>query len=209
MTQRFTATLGIRPQEGRALLMLYVASFFLGGALLFFYTASNAIFLTAFETAALPYMYCAAFSQAGGSEEMYSLIEKITILRSVNIFSQTPEPVLREVATILEYGSARAGENLIEENSPGYRMYIIIEGKVRVHQGGVTRSHLGNRDIVGELAVLDPAPRSATVTAEEDTTYFSLDGSALAELMQVQPEINQGIIKVLVNRVRNKEGMYE
>ena len=147
---------------------------------------------------------CAKYLQNQG-ESMYSLIEKVTILRSVSIFSKTPEAVLSELAPILEHGTVKAGDVLFEENSLGHRVYIIIEGKVRVHQGDVIQRYLANREIVGELALLDPAPRSATVTAEEDTSYFTLDGSELAELMQVQPEITQGIIHVLVNRLRHKE----
>ena len=71
-------------------------------------------------------------------------------------------------------------------------MYIIVDGRVRVHDGDQTIAYLGARDIFGELAVLDAEPRSASVTAEVDTHLFRLDQDAFYELMADRFEVARG-----------------
>ena len=57
MVGRITSALNIKSDEAQQILTLFGASFFLGGALVFFYTASNSIFLTEFDADTLPYVY--------------------------------------------------------------------------------------------------------------------------------------------------------
>ena len=79
--------LGISQHEGRVLVILYIASLFLGGAVFFFYTSSNAIFLTEFEIDSLPYVYItnAGFVIAFGY--IYAQMEKRTDLIGLILIS--------------------------------------------------------------------------------------------------------------------------
>jgi CRP-like cAMP-binding protein len=81
-------------------------------------------------------------------------------------------------------------------------MYIIVTGSVRVHDEERLLNELGERDIVGEMAVLDSTPRSASVTAMEETTLLRLDQDALYELMADRIEVVRGIIRVLCEHLR-------
>ena len=83
-------------------------------------------------------------------------------------------------------------------------MYIIIDGKVRVHDGDRVITTLEKRDVFGELAVIDPEPRSASVTATEETHIFRLDQDSLYELMAEHIEIARGIMRVLCRRLRKR-----
>lgn len=139
---------------------------------------------------------------AQGESAMLLTIEKIIILKTVTIFAQTPDDVLAEVASILEEVEVHAGDTIIEKDDLGKCMYIIIDGQVRVHDGDHTIAHLGARDIFGELAVLDPEPRSASVTAVTDTRLFRLDQEDFYELMSDRIEVVRGIIRVLCQRLR-------
>ncbi len=147
---------------------------------------------------------CAVFVLGGKepSHPMYTQFERVMILRSVDIFAQTPDPVLADIAQSLQVGRAAPGHVLIEKGALGNRLYILIEGRVRVYDGATTIRTIGDRGIVGELAVLDPAPRVASVAAEVETTYFTLTDDTLFGLMRTRPEIIRGIIKVLVERLR-------
>lgn len=156
---------------------------------------------------------CAEYvaNQSQGQETdypMYSIIEKVMVLRSVNMFAQIADPILAEIATVLREAKALAGDVLIEKGSVGNSLFIIVDGRVRVHDGDTTFQYLGSREIVGEMAVLDPAPRSATVTAETDTNYFVLEADLLYNLINTHPEINQAIIKILVQRIRSLDQHY-
>ena len=129
-------------------------------------------------------------------------IEKVMILKSVDIFSETPEEDLIEVASIVEEVEVKAGKEIITKGDIGTSMYIIVEGRVRVHDGGKELAILGRRTVVGELAALDPEPRMATVTAIEDTDLFRLDEGPLYDLMAEHIEVVRGITRVLCNRLR-------
>jgi CRP-like cAMP-binding protein len=92
---------------------------------------------------------------------------------------------------------------VIEKGDPGDSMYVIVEGKVRVYDGERTIVELGPRDIFGELALLDPEPRFASVAAEIDTRLLRLDREAFLELMEGNIEIVRGVLHVLCERLRS------
>ena len=133
---------------------------------------------------------------------MLSTIEKVMILKTVGIFAETPGNVLADVATILEEVELKAGETLFEKGDLGNSMYIIVSGTVRVHDGAHTLDELGERQVFGEMALLDPEPRVASVTAMEDTQLFRLLREPFYELMADHPEVARGIIRVLTGYVR-------
>jgi CRP-like cAMP-binding protein len=83
-------------------------------------------------------------------------------------------------------------------------MYIILDGKVRVHDGERLLNYLGERDVFGEMALLDPEPRLASVTAAGVTRLFRLDQAPFFELMEERPEVATGIIRVLTSRLRDR-----
>ena len=135
---------------------------------------------------------------------MLLTIEKVIILKSISFFSQIPDEILAEVAANLEEVEIAAGETLFEKGDYGDSMYIIVKGEVRVHDGTHTLNHLGDRDIFGEMAILDPAPRVASVTAVTDTQLLRLDQELLRELMREWVEVAEGIIQVLSQHLRGR-----
>jgi CRP-like cAMP-binding protein len=133
---------------------------------------------------------------------MLLTLEKVAILQSVNIFSQTPAAVLASVAAIAEVVDIEAGQTFIHEGDLADSLYVIVEGEVRVHSGDKAILTLGPGKSVGELAVLDPEPRVASVTAISPTRLFRIAGDAFAEVMADRPEIASGIIRALCQRIR-------
>jgi AAA family ATP:ADP antiporter len=155
------------------------------------------------------------FSRAGASstrtagavpegETMYSLIERVLILKKSSLFSETPDDALAEVAQTLKEASYPAGQLIIEKNAPGNSMYMIASGKVRVFDGGRTINYLEEGDVFGEMAVLDPAPRSASVEAVVDSDLLQIDQVQLFELIESRLEVARGIIQVLSRHLRNR-----
>ena len=69
--------------------------------------------------------------------------------------------------------------------------------------GTFPENELGRREIFGDMALLDAETRSASVTALEDTHMLRLDQAPFYELMADQNEVSWGIIRVLVQRIRN------
>lgn len=133
---------------------------------------------------------------------MFLVIEKVFILKSILIFADTPEDSLVALAAQLGEMEVPKGTTFMEKGGIGQSMFIIVKGRVRIHDGERTIAHLGEREIVGELAVLDPQPRSADVTATEDTVLFRLDRDVLYEMMSRHYDIAYGILRMLCRRLR-------
>ena len=131
-------------------------------------------------------------------------IEKVLILKSVNIFSKMPDDVLMEVTSILEEIEVEAGENIFQKGDVGTSMYIVIRGQVRVHDGERTLATLKDSEVFGELAVLDTEPRAASVTAVANTSLFRLEQNAFYELMTEHIEVVRGLFRVFCKRFREK-----
>lgn len=131
-------------------------------------------------------------------------LERVLTLKSVEMFEQASEQVLAEVAEVLEEVDVKRGEVVFRRGELGDGMYVIVDGRVRVFDGDVTLGVLGERDIFGELALLDPEPRSASIAALADTRLFRLDREAFAELMAGNIEIVRGVLHVLCERLRRQ-----
>jgi HEAT repeat protein len=145
-----------------------------------------------------------AIGALNGEKRMLSTLEKVIILKAADLFSGTPDEVLAEVAAVACEVELKAGETIFAKGDPGDCMFFIVSGQVRVHDGQHTLDTLGQGDIFGEMAILDPQPRMASVTAVEDTLLLRLDQEALYELMEDRPEVARGIIRVLSRRLRDR-----
>ncbi len=128
--------------------------------------------------------------------------DTMLVLRNVAIFSQTPEDILEAITRIVEEVEVRAGDVIFEKGDLGTCMYIIVEGKARVHDEDRTLNYLGKRDVFGEMSVLDPEPRSASVTAVEDTRLFRLEQEDLYRLIIGRAEVARSFIHILIERLR-------
>lgn len=129
-------------------------------------------------------------------------VDRTASLSSVSIFSETPRSSLEIISPLLEEIKVAAGATVIERGEMGDSMYIIVRGRMMVHDGERKLNDLGPGDVFGEMAVLDPEPRSASVTAQEEGVVLRLKQETLHDLMMQQPEITRGVIRILSNRLR-------
>jgi CRP/FNR family transcriptional regulator, cyclic AMP receptor protein len=99
-----------------------------------------------------------------------------------------------------------AGEVLFREGETGDKVFFIMQGRVKVHQTH-SEGHeqelaqLGDADIVGEMAVLDERPRSATVTALEETEVMVVEKENFLASMEQQPQLAIRFLKLLSERI--------
>jgi CRP-like cAMP-binding protein len=125
-------------------------------------------------------------------------IERVAILQQVELFAEVPGHVLVAVARLLEEESFEAGALIIERGALEEWLYVVAEGRLRIHIGDRTLGEAGAGDVVGELAVLAAAPRSASVTALEPSLLLRLRRGPFEELLDDRPEIARGVIASLV-----------
>jgi HEAT repeat protein len=133
-------------------------------------------------------------------------IERVICLKAAPMFAEAAEEILADVAELLEEVEFKKGQVVFEKGTPGDSLYIVVSGRVRVYDGERTIVELGEKEIFGELALLDPEPRVASVAAAEDTRLFRLDRESFAELMAGNIQIVRGVLHVLCERLRSPGG---
>jgi hypothetical protein len=142
-------------------------------------------------------------SQTSPGKAPMLLVERVITLRAVEMFAKVPEDLLADVAAIVEEVHLKADERVFSKGEDGESLYVIVRGRVRVHDEGEELAQLGEKTVFGELALLDPEPRSASVTTMTEAHFLKLDREAFLELMQANGEVVRGVLTVLCERVRN------
>ncbi len=130
------------------------------------------------------------------------LIEKVLILRLSEIFQNTPEGELVEIAAILEEVYVDPKTVLFSKGDLGNCMYFIFKGSIRIHDGEHTLATLGDNEIVGELSVLDAERRSASATTIQECILLKLEQEPFYEILMNNADILKGILKTLCRRIR-------
>jgi HEAT repeat protein len=138
------------------------------------------------------------------SASMLSIVERVIFLKAIPIFAEIPEADLAELADRFGEQRVSAGATIVSEGDLGTSMYMVVSGNVRVHRDDVEIDRMGEGSVFGELAALDTQPRSASVTALDETLLFSVNQEALYEIMAEHPVMLRGIIKVLCDRIRRR-----
>jgi len=133
---------------------------------------------------------------------MLLTIEKVMILKTVDIFAQTPDEILADIAALLKEVEAPPGATIFEKGEQGDSMYIIVEGEVEALDGERAFTRMGERQVFGEMALLDGEPRTASIRTTQATRLLRLDQEPFYELMDDRIEIARGVIHVLLQRLR-------
>ncbi len=130
------------------------------------------------------------------------------------LFRDLPERDLRKISLNFEIVDLPMGEVLFYEKEESGDMYIVLEGKVRAslfdEQGNeLVLAELGPGEFIGEMSMIDELPRSATITAQENTRLAKLRRDVFFRIVRENPDIAVNVIKALVARLRRTDDMVE
>lgn len=127
---------------------------------------------------------------------------KVERLAHVDLFSTCSRKELKEIARFTNTVEFAPGQTICNEGAAGgSEMFVVESGSASVTVGGRQVGTIGAGDTVGEMALLDQGPRSATVVAESPMTLFSLGPRELFTLIEDIPLIGQKILGVLARRL--------
>jgi len=129
-------------------------------------------------------------------------VEKVLFLKSIDLFRGLPGEELAQVAEIAEEVPVGSGDLVFSEGEAGDALYIVVEGRVLVHKGEKHLAELGERECFGEMSVLDSEPRSASVSAINESLLLKIGREDFKDILSERPEIALGIMKVLSRRLR-------
>ena len=110
-------------------------------------------------------------------------------LASVPLFGSLSESELAELAGWFEVKDVRPGARLVGEGATGYSFFVVSEGEVAVTAHGEDIASLGPGEFFGEMALLGPGRRKATVTTTSPTRVLVLFGNDFRRLQANHPEI--------------------
>ena len=123
-------------------------------------------------------------------------------LASVPLFSACSKKELQAVARASDEIDLPAGRTLCEQDSIGREAFIIVAGKADVSRNGKKVATLGPGDCVGEMALLDHGPRTATVTAATDLSVLVIGAREFSAIIDDIPPIAHKLMRALAGRVR-------
>lgn len=126
----------------------------------------------------------------------------LSLLQQLSLFEGVAPEVLQAIAAMLQKRAVAAGECFAKEGELGDSMFIIATGKVKVHREDVTFAELGPGNLVGEFALIDTEPRSASLTALEPTELYVLSRADFSTVVASHTDALLGIARYIVRRMR-------
>ncbi len=138
------------------------------------------------------------------------VMERLLALKRVPLFENLNLDQLDAVLRLARDATFLAGEVIVREGDPGGELYLLLEGSAEawLDYGGSDARQLSTMTAggyFGEMAILDDAPRSATVVACEPTRLLAVDGANLKALLLQMPEIGLELLRIMTARVRASE----
>ena len=116
----------------------------------------------------------------------------------------------RQIESVLAAGKQRrfaAGEQIIRQGDDAVGFYLIVEGSAEVRSGGAVLAQLGPGDYFGEMALLlENTPRTADVTALEDTSCLVVTQWEFRSLLAVHPDTALAVMSELARRLQTTTG---
>lgn len=131
-------------------------------------------------------------------------------LKNIFLFSELSYQELDLILSSSRRKRYPKGSIVFHEGDPGDALLVIFSGKVKVvllGEGGqeIILSILGPGSFFGEMAILEAAPRSATVLTLENSEFLSIEQKSFMELLQRHPAIPLKILKHLSTRLRKAD----
>ena len=130
---------------------------------------------------------------------------KVELLGNVPLFSECSKRDLHRIARLVDEMDVPDRTVFIRQGEPGRECFVIAEGKAKATVRGSGSASLGPGDVVGEMSLLDQAPRAATVTAWTEMPLLVLTPRNFSALIEEFPPVARRIMAALARRVREAE----
>jgi CRP-like cAMP-binding protein len=122
-------------------------------------------------------------------------------LAVVPLFEGLSKKQLRRISRLMTRLDQPAGKVLTTEGQRGYEFFIVLEGEVEVRQGDRVVATRGPGEYVGEIALLDKRPRTATVVATAPVSVEVLSRREFMSLLAQAPELSEQILATVAQRL--------
>ena len=126
-------------------------------------------------------------------------------LAEVPLFKGLSKRQLRRISSLMTRIDRPAGQVLTREGEQGSEFFIVLEGEVEVRQGERVIATRRPGDYVGEIALLDKRPRTASVVATTPVSVEVLSRREFVSLLAEAPELSEQIMATMARRLAELE----
>ncbi len=130
---------------------------------------------------------------------------RVTLLRNISLFSGCSNDELRKIASLQTHYEATQSDILTKQGQPGHECFVIVEGTATVIRNNVKLADLGPGDLVGELALLDGRPRTATVVARTNMHLLVFSRQEFVHLCGSFPTVTFKVLIEVAARLRHAD----
>ena len=128
------------------------------------------------------------------------------VIGAVPLFAGMPTRHIRKIASLGTIARFDAKASIVKAGDPGEAFYVILSGRAKVRRGrGRAAADIGPGAYFGEMALVDGAPRSATIVAEKETVCLVLARKPFARILKDEPTLALTLLRTLAARVRELE----
>ena len=138
--------------------------------------------------------------------KLFTQDTKVQALRRAPLFEDLSRKELVQLARASEDLEVAPGKVLCNEGEVGQEFFVIIDGKVEVTRKGKRVAMRGGGEFVGEIALLEETPRTATVTAKTPLRLFVLTRKDFRHLVNENPSVERKVLRALARRVVELSG---
>ncbi len=133
--------------------------------------------------------------------KLFSQDTKVQALKSAPLFEGLSRKHLTQLARVSEDLEVEPGTVLTKEGEIGHEFFVIVDGEIKVTRKKRRIATRGGGDFVGEIALLEDVPRTATVTAETPVRLFVLTGKDFRQLLDENPAVERKVLRALARRL--------
>ncbi|MEX2431159.1 MAG: cyclic nucleotide-binding domain-containing protein [Dehalococcoidia bacterium] len=138
----------------------------------------------------------------------------LATLRSIDMFRELDEDVLRRIAPLMKQRRYARGEMIVREGEPCEAFYSIVSGLVKRYKLGADGQEqvlkmMGPGETFNEVPLLDGGPNPAWAEAMEDADLYVVDRRDFAALLEHEPRLCIGLVRELARRLRHLVGLVE
>jgi CRP-like cAMP-binding protein len=127
---------------------------------------------------------------------------RVTQLKAIPLFSQCSQRELEFIASQVEELDFPTGYVFCKQGETGHDFFVIVKGEAEVVRDGKRINTLRAGDFFGEIALVDEAPRTATVTATTPTKCLVLSHSQFQNVLHQRSDIALSVMKAMARRLR-------
>lgn len=131
--------------------------------------------------------------------------DRVEVLARLPLLARCSRRELAHIADICVEAEMGAGSVLTRQGQAGGLAFVILEGGAEVRRGEQVLGTVGTGDIIGELALIDGRPRSASVRATSDMRVLQINSDDFGALLDKMPNFTRNLLVSLSLRIRQMD----